>query len=275
MGRFLRLFTARYKEAFMNSARNENAPTPVVVHVPHASIFVPEEMRRCFKTPDFEAERLRMTDWYCDELFDSGHAMAVFPISRLACDAERFRDDGNEPMAAVGMGAVYTGMSDGSALREVTAGEREAILRRFYDPHHAELAGLVGERLRRFGCCVIIDGHSFHPAPLPYEADQSPDRPDVCIGTDRFHTPPALADAAAEFFRAAGYSVGFNRPFAGALVPAQYFNKDLRVRAVMVELNRRLYMDENAGKTDGFESIKTLLGQFSDTLALSAENGRI
>jgi N-formylglutamate amidohydrolase len=43
----------------------------------------------------------------------------------------------------------------------------------------------------------------------------------------------------------------------------------------MVELNRRLYMDENAGKTDGFERIKTLLGQFSDTLALSAENGRI
>jgi N-formylglutamate deformylase len=51
--------------------------------------------------------------------------------------------------------------------------------------------------------------------------------------------------------------VGINRPYAGALVPMAYYQKDRRVASILLEVNRRLYMDEGSGtKSDGFEAVQ-------------------
>ncbi len=68
------------------------------------------------------------------------------------------------------------------------------IYQRYYDPHHARLETLVAEKLEASSKCLIIDCHSFPSKPLPYEPDQSANRPDICIGTDEFHTPKWLTD---------------------------------------------------------------------------------
>ena len=39
---------------------------------------------------------------------------------------------------------------------------------------------------------LIIDCHSFPKYPLPYELNQQTDRPEICIGTDSFHTSEKL-----------------------------------------------------------------------------------
>lgn len=49
-------------------------------------------------------------------------------------------------------------------------------------------------------------------------------------------------------FSALGFRVALNDPFAGALVPISRYQKDNRVRAVMIEINRNLYMDEASGE---------------------------
>jgi N-formylglutamate deformylase len=41
--------------------------------------------------------------------------------------------------------------------------------------------------------------------------------------------------------------VAIDRPFAGALVPMRFHGKDLRVRGLMIEVRRGLYMDERSG----------------------------
>jgi hypothetical protein len=41
----------------------------------------------------------------------------VFPVSRLVVDPERFVDDATEPMAACGMGVIYTQTSQRMPLR--------------------------------------------------------------------------------------------------------------------------------------------------------------
>jgi N-formylglutamate amidohydrolase len=119
----------------------------------------------------------------------------------------------------------------------------------------------------RHGRCLVVDCHSFPSFPLPYELDQSPDRPDICIGTDAFHTPAKLADEVIAGFQLHGYTVALNRPFAGSLVPAKFYRNDANVAALMIEVNRALYMDEQTGAKSGrFDETRTAVAQLLERL---------
>jgi len=242
----------------------------LVIHIPHASTYIPPEY-----LPDYDRSRLAhellvMTDHYCDEIFGGRYESVVMPVSRLVCDAERFRDDAEESMSRVGMGFYYTRCSDGSSLRRDDPERRREILARYYDPHHQALTEAVQKKLDRFGRCLIVDGHSFYPTALPYELDRAPDRPDFCIGTDAFHTPPELTERIAGYLCAEGYSVKFDSPFAGTLVPMAYYRRDERVTSVMIEINRRLYLRENGEKSAGFGRVRRTL---QGLLAMLASQG--
>ena len=224
---------------------------PVVLHIPHSSRLIPPEFLPdiLLDAADLENELLLMTDAYTDEAAMGNWAKFVIkaPVSRLVVDVERFRNDADEPMSRVGMGAVYEKTQDGRRLRAISAEKREAMLCQFYDPHHAVLAWSVNELLQRFRRCLIIDVHSFPSRPLPYEMDQAPDRPDICLGTDDFHTPPQMAAAARRFFEKSGRQVKENSPFAGSLVPLVHYGREKQVSSIMVEINRKLIMDESTG----------------------------
>jgi N-formylglutamate deformylase len=230
-----------------------------VVHIPHSSTAIPSDVRSTLVLSDseLELELLRLTDRYTDELFalDRGLAIpVVFAVSRVVVDPERFSDDASEPMAARGMGAVYTATTDGAPLRtRLTASQRADLLARFYEPHHAAVEDAVQKVLEAAGSCLIIDCHSFPSNPLPCDLDQDRPRPEICIGTDTFHTPRELAADAVGRFAAHGLDVAVDRPYRGAIVPTRWYRRDDRVSAVMVEINRLLYMDEVTGeKTAGF-----------------------
>jgi len=120
-------------------------------------------------------------------------------------------------------------------------------MERWYWPHHRRLEKAVARAVDRYGSCLLIDCHSFPSRPLPYEMDQHPNRPEICLGTDAHHTPDALLQAALEAFRGEGFDVAINRPFAGALVPQSRYQTDRRVSALMVEVNRGLYINESTG----------------------------
>ena len=227
---------------------------PVIGHVPHASTAIPADERAGLRVDDavLAAELLRMTDHHTDRLYgwvvEAGGSLLVNRVSRLVVDPERFPDDDAEPMAAAGQGAVYTRTSWGAPLRDADPAERARLMARWYQPYHAALEGLVEASLAAFGRCIVLDGHSFATVPLPAEPDQDPDRPDVCIGTDPFHTPRRLTDALCAALEADGFRVALDRPFAGALVPLRWYGADERVSAVMLEVRRGTYMDEATGE---------------------------
>jgi N-formylglutamate amidohydrolase len=242
---------------------NTPASPAVVVHVPHASLVVPSYVSSGFiLTPvQLEDELLLMTDRYTDELFalpSSLAATVAFPVSRLVVDPERFTEDAQEPMARKGMGVIYTRTSSGQPLRRrPSEDERQRLLAHFYEPHHAALTTAVQTALDAHGTCLVIDGHSFPTLALPYEDDQNPRRPDICIGTDKGHTPDWLREAAVRTFEDMGWTVAVDRPFSGALVPMRFYGKDPRVRAIMVEVRRGLYMDETSGARLGcFDDVR-------------------
>jgi N-formylglutamate amidohydrolase len=232
----------------------------IVLHIPHALKNIPTELRDSFllSDADLATELIRMTDGHTDELFsiNSGYVRTVgFPLSRLVLDPERFLDDSLEPMAERGMGVVYTKTSYSAPLRrDPSEEERRMLVSSYYRSHQEAVEHAVNTALEQRGACLIIDCHSFPSKPLPCEVDQTADRPDVCIGTDEYHTPKWLSDLAMRLFSEEGYRVKLNRPYSGAFIPSSHYRSDTRVWAIMIELNRSLYMDEATGMPHkGFE----------------------
>ena len=229
----------------------------VLLHIPHSSYYICPEYRDLFYLNDSELkkEQLKMTDSYTEDLFDLPFPKLVFPVSRLLCVVERFRDDEKEIMSKRGMGVCYSRTSDMKPLKRLTDGYVVEMMQ-MYDVHHRKFEEMVAERLRDSGYCLIIDCHSFSSTRLAYEDESERERPDICIGMNReFHR--IGADYFIQAFEKDGYSVDFNYPFSGSIVPEKYYEKDNRVASIMIEINRALYMDEMSGeKLPGYQELK-------------------
>jgi N-formylglutamate amidohydrolase len=180
-----------------------------------------------------------MTDIDTDKIFEHPNAKrVVFSVSRLICDVERFEDDSLEEMSSKGMGVCYTTNSFGKPLRTFNLDEKNQIIKDYYRPHHKKLTEVVEQELKENGISVIVDCHSFSNIPLPHEDSQTTPRPDVCIGTDSYHTPDYLLDIVKKHFLDCGYTVKINDPFAGTLIPMKYYKLNKKVIGIMIELNR-------------------------------------
>ena len=215
-----------------------NWPTDaIILHIPHASTVLPADVEFLLGAENLAYEVDAMTDHHTDQLFDlSGARRCVFPVSRLVVDPERFIEDS---MESVGMGVVYTHTAAGEALRAISEIDRLALINSYYNPHHTALTRMADECLEKHNQCLIIDCHSFPAQPLPYESDKN--RPDICIGTDSYHTSTELKDCLLKVFEASGYHVAIDSPFSGTIVPLKHYHKDKKVASVMIEVNRSLY----------------------------------
>jgi N-formylglutamate deformylase len=233
----------------------------MILHIPHSSNIIPENLRDQIVLSDDElsAELNLITDAFTDELFSWQEATVLrFSISRLLVDVERFPNDAEEPMSKVGMGMIYTRTASGRNLkRTLQPQETRGLVSLYYETHHQALLTEVKLELAGCGNALIVDCHSFPSHPLQCDMDQSVPRPDFCIGTDSFHTPKTLAQTIMLNLKKTGYSVGMNRPYEGTLVPHAFYKKERRVASIMIEINRRLYMDEKTGmKSSAFDSTR-------------------
>ncbi len=236
----------------------------ILIHIPHSSYVIPDEYKDLFYLVDNELlqEQIKMSDSYTDELFDvEGIQKLIFPISRLVCDVERFRNEEDEEMSKQGMWVCYTKTSNCKPLKRVNNEHKLEILQKYYDKHHLNFEKQVSQMLKQ-GQCLIIDSHSFSSKPLPYELHAQTFRPDICVGTDNFHTPYKITNYFYNAFSDFGYKVGINNPFCGTIVPLKFYRKNKNVNSVMLEINRSLYMDEDKGKKNkNFARIKRNIEQ--------------
>ncbi|MDX1605362.1 MAG: N-formylglutamate amidohydrolase [Candidatus Competibacterales bacterium] len=222
---------------------------PRIRHVPHAGRLVPVDVRAPFLVDRaaLARERQCMTDHYADVLFASGDPERdiVFPVSPLVIDAIGPEDGHGD----AGAGVIPTRAQDGRPLRQPpTDATREFLLARYYRPHHERLTGLIERDLGRYGQALLLNGHSFASQPFPGETDPRPHRPEICIGTDAFHTPEVLRDKAVRAFLEQGFVIALDRPLAGTFVPFRYRQRDRRVAALTIGVRRDLYMDETTGR---------------------------
>ena len=250
----------------------------LIVHIPHASQFIPETERAGLAIDDAELRRQQqaIVDHRTDELFAPQNPNAIIvaaPVSRLVVDVERFRDDKDEPTAKYGMGAVYTRGVNGVPLRpKLEASERERLLKTWYDPHHAKLNREV-ERLCTTGSreCILIDAHSYPLDPLPTELSNSSSRPEICIGSDA-QWSRGIESIVVAHFEKAGYEVGLDTPYKGSLVPSVVTSNPLTntyagFSTVMIEVRRDIYLDTNTSLPGGrFTHLQSTLNALYECL---------
>jgi len=246
--------------------------TPLLIHLPHDTTVIPAEASGDFllSAQELALEQLRLVDRHTGALYADGlgpEDLVRAEVSRLVVDVERFADDAQERCAGFGMGATYVRTSDGRPLRVLSPARRAELMDRYYWPHHRRLDDAAAERLARFSRCVILDAHSFPTGPLPTQVDFSAP-PEIGIGTQAGHTSPELRALAEDFFRAHGFTVGVDIPFSGAIVPNRFFGTEPRVRSLMIEVRRDLYMDESTGaRHEGFARMQAVLTEFRAELA--------
>ena len=236
----------------------------IVLHIPHASKNIPDEYLQYFSLSkkDLQFELLKMTDHFTDELFDvlgDNIHQLKFPVSRLLVDVERFEKDELEPMSKVGMGCVYEKTHEGNSLKNVEH-IKDELINKIYKTHHEHFTKIVDKKLMENNKVLIIDCHSFPRHPLPYELNQAIDRPEICIGTDNFHTSEKIKRAFGRLLEELNFTVKYNEPFKGSLVPLKFYNNDKSIQSIMIEVRRDLYMDEHSGqKNKNFNKIKKTL----------------
>ena len=236
----------------------------IILHIPHSSKYIPNKYLKFFTLSkhELQIELLKMTDHYTDDLFDVSNSniyQLKFPLSRLLVDVERFERDELEIMSKVGMGCIYEKTHDGKSLKNVEH-IKEELIKKFYKTHHENFSKIVDKKLIENNKVLIIDCHSFPKHPLPYELIQAMDRPEICIGTDNFHTSEKLRNLIGELFKKSNFTVKYNAPFKGSIVPHKFYNKDKEVQSIMIEIRRDLYMNEKSGeKNNRFNKIKKTL----------------
>ena len=131
------------------------------------------------------------------------------------------------------MGVCYETTDGGRKMRNVSDELKNQILTDHYRPHHRKLEQAVEHQLEKHTRAVIIDCHSFTNTPFHRDLNKDPNRPDIDIGTDPFHTPQKLADITQSHFERAGYRAGMNWPYSGTIIPLKHYGKEKNVHSII------------------------------------------
>ncbi|TNF22261.1 MAG: N-formylglutamate amidohydrolase, partial [Rhodobacteraceae bacterium] len=173
------------------------------------------------------------------------------------------RKPGHNPRVTSGLGVIPRVVAGGRTIYrgKLSLAEAEARIDRYWRPYHQELQQLLDEAQERFGEAILVDCHSMPHEALEPIARAGARRPEVVIG-DRFgaSASEAVVDRIEQAFQNAGLAVVRNAPFAGAYVAQHYGRPSRRQHAVQVEIDRAIYMNEQAIRPNAnFQAFRKLL----------------
>lgn len=232
-------------------------PVAVAACVPHDGTEYPADFRAGLAvSPD-----VLWSDWLTRELYDFLPGLGVTVVttrySRFVADVNR--DPDGQRLGPLRTSLVADRLSDGRPVYRVPPGPAE--LRRRIDlvhrPFHQALDTVIARHLARWPRVLLLDLHSFGV----------PAGGDVLLGDRRGESArPEVTAALAEAFVGQGFTVRINERFTGGWTVRRFAGHD-RVDAVLVELNKRCYLDYARRATgdvpppraDGFGLIKDRL----------------
>ena len=252
-----------------------DSESKVILHVPHSATYIPDEVRKSILLSDQElkAELDEMTDTLTEavalkaaEISGKKPWLFINKFSRLVIDPERFPDE-REAMNAVGMGAVYQKTSIGTQLRKPDPVAEKLLLDEYFHPYSESLSDLVAQRYAVLGEVTLIDVHSYRVDQHPNAINHGQLRPPICIGTDPFHTPQWLTEAAQSAFSIIGENY-LNQPYSGTYVPLDFYQKEAKISSLMMETRANTFLTDELITHAGFETVTKALANLVDLIQL-------
>lgn len=240
--------------------------TPLVLDSPHSGTRYPADF-------DHACDPLtlrRAEDTHVEQLYDFAPALgvawieALFPRSYL--DANRNLTeldpallDGPWPDALetdpralakvrLGKGLVWRLTDEGEPIyrRRLRPAEVQDRIARCWKPYHGAVGQAIDAAHGRHGYSIHLNCHSM-PSVAGSHATDFPGvaHPDFVVG-DRDGTTAAVAlsQRICAELRARGYDVAYNHPYKGVELVRRYGDPRRQRHSIQVEVNRRLYMDE-------------------------------
>jgi N-formylglutamate deformylase len=244
---------------------------PFVVASPHSGRIYPKRFLAQSRLP-FDVLR-RSEDAFVEELFSPvvglGAPLIAARFPRAYLDVNRapaefdlgmfegplpFAVDAASPRVHAGLGVIPRVVREGAEIydQKLSTVEASRRLSLFYRPYHAALADLVEQTVSRFGLAVVVDCHSMPSAAAV---------PDIVLG-DRYGVAasPVLVREAEQCFERQGFVVARNVPYAGGYTTQLHGHPNRDRHALQIEVNRALYMDEEAVRPSaGFTKFKLRL----------------
>ncbi|NCA79048.1 MAG: hypothetical protein EOM76_02505 [Sphingobacteriia bacterium] len=236
----------------------------IILHVPHSSTQIPYEYCGNYSETDlhlYNEEIKPLIDYYTDELFVPANLSEelkerivpiVFPVCRVFCDVERLP---NDPLEKQHLGIIY-----GNTIYGKQYGKRllwnECKLYELYQEHQYNIAKTLLKALNNGNRPFLLDCHSF--GTQPHELLQDPIKYswiDICVGynDDETHPDNFVISTVVWYFRNLGYKVAVNKPFSNS----KTVDVPVRYHSLMIEVNKRLYMNEETlEKTDNFSKVQ-------------------
>ena len=240
---------------------------PLVLDSPHSGVNYPEDFR-----PACALEVLRRAeDTHVEKLYDFAPGLgvawieALFPRSYLDAnrnvtelDVTLLDDAWDEPLATdpavlskvrLGKGLIWRCTDEGVDIydRKLGAAEVRQRIERCWLPYHAAVAQAIADAHARHGYSIHLNCHSM-PAVAASHATEFPGlvHADFVIGDrDGSSASPALSGLVCEVLRGFGYEVSYNHPYKGVELVRRYAEPAAQRHSIQVEVNRKLYMDEN------------------------------
>jgi len=235
----------------------------------------------------------RAEDTHVEKLYDFAPGMGVhwveahFPRSYLDANRNTTEIDETlldatwpgavEPDAKVmskvrlGKGLIWRSLDDASPIyqRQLSVAEVEARIANCWQPYHAAVASAIDAAHAAHGYSIHINCHSM-PAIASSKATDFPGEihADFVVGDrDGTTASPALSGLICSFLKSLGYSVAYNHPYKGVELVRRYSNPDTQRHSIQLEINRKLYMDEDTLEmTQGFTPLKTHLKSLVELL---------
>lgn len=240
--------------------------THLVMDSPHSGTVYPADFRAALPLPVLR----RAEDTHVEKLYafapvlGVGWVEAFFP--RIYLDANRDTTEIDESLldapwdgplttdpvvlqkVRLGKGLVWKFTDDGQPIydRSLSVAEVHERIARCWQPYHGAVAAEIDAAHARCGYSIHINCHSM-PAVAASHATLHPGlaHADFVIGDrDGSTAAPALSQAICEWLRGRGYSVEYNHPYKGVELVRRYGAPARQRHSIQVEINRRLYMDE-------------------------------
>ena len=224
----------------------ERGDAPVVIAVPHAGTFIPDDLAGLFRS---EWLACKDADLYVDRLYGFARKLGVTiiktDISRSVIDVNR------DPSGA----SLYPGMAttdlcpitsfDGEPLYEREAPNQDEIDRRranWFTPYHQAIETELTRLKTAHGAVVLYDAHSIR-SQVPRLFDGN--LPTFNIGTNGGTTCAIeLQQAILDVCENSGEPTVVNGRFKGGWTTRHYGAPETGVHAIQMELAMRGYLDE-------------------------------